>query len=163
MGKIKIGVSSCLLGEPVRYDGEHKRDPVVIDLLDERFEAISICPEVELGMGVPREPVYLQAGNPRLVGVESAREWDIADYNVKKLATLTNLSGFIIKSRSPSCGPVAVLHEKSGEKSTTAGLFAGAILKQFPTLPIIDEEALQDEKLRKNFIDRVLGYKGGSI
>ena len=110
MNKLKIGISSCLLGERVRYNEEHKRNPTVIDLLGQRFEAVPVCPEVELGMGVPREPVRLVAdiGKPRvvvrMVGAESGKDWTeaMAGFNSKKLESLRqqNLSGFIFKSRS---------------------------------------------------------------
>ena len=121
--KLKIGISSCLLGEPVRYDGEHKRNQTVIDLLGDRFEAVPVCPELEMGMGVPREPVQLMASDtaPHMVGAESGKDWTkaIADSNSKKLDDLVGLSGFIFKSRSPSCGldRVPLHHEKSEEQS----------------------------------------------
>jgi len=188
MNKLKIGISSCLLGERVRYNGEHKRNSTVIDLLGQRFEAVPVCPEVELGMGVPRERVQLVAPLPRMageslnpnqkfpagiskfpsgvvarmVGVESGKDWTeaMADFNSNKLETLTNISGFILKSRSTSCGPdnVPLHHGQSGEKSSTEGLFASALMKHFPSLPVIDEETLQDELARADFIARVLHY-----
>ena len=169
MNKLKIGISSCLLGERVRYNEEHKRNPTVIDLLGQRFEAVPVCPEVELGMGVPREPVRLVAdiGKPRvvvrMVGAESGKDWTEAmvGFNSIKLATLTNISGFILKSRSPSCGPgnVPLHHELSGEKSSTEGLLAGALMKHFPSLPVIDEETLQDEIAKEDFIARVIEHR----
>ena len=169
MNKLKIGISSCLLGERVRCNEEHKRNPTVIDLLGQRFEAVPVCPEVELGMGVPREPVRLVAdiGKPRvvvrMVGAESGKDWTEAmvGFNSIKLATLTNISGFILKSRSPSCGPgnVPLHHELSGEKNSTEGLFAGALMKHFPSLPVIDEETLQDEIAKEDFIARVIEHR----
>ena len=190
MKKLKIGISSCLLGESVRFNGEHKRNPTVIDLLGQRFEAVPVCPEVELGMGVPREPVRLVGSNMRMAGessnpyqkvplgiskspprvvvrmvvAESGKDWTeaMAGFNSKKLEALRqqNLSGFIFKSRSPSCGPgqVPLHHEQSGEKSSTEGLFARALMKHFPSLPVIDEETLQDEIARAGFIACVLQH-----
>ena len=160
--KLKIGISSCLLGERVRYDGEHKRNLTVIDLLGDRFEAVPVCPEVEIGMGIPREPVQLMAGKPgpQMVGVESGKDWTkaMAGFSSKKLDELAqqNLSGFIFKCRSPSCGTAGVPlhHEQSGEKTSTSGLFAAAFMKHFPDIPVIDEEALQDEKIRQDFFTR---------
>ena len=158
MKKIKIGVSSCLLGERVRYDGGHKRNQTVIDLLGQRFEAVPVCPEVELGMGIPREAVQLLAGDiaPYMVGIESGKDWTRAmtDFSSQKLQALTCLSGFIFKSRSPSCGTGNVPLHHEQEKS--AGLFAQAFTKHFPALPVIDEEQLQDEKAREGFIARVI-------
>jgi uncharacterized protein YbbK (DUF523 family) len=152
--KLKIGVSSCLLGQPVRYNGGHKHNQTVLDLfdLDERFEAVPVCPEVEMGMGVPREKVHI-AGD-RMVGVESGKDWTetLIDFNTKKLAELSGLSGFIFKSRSPSCGTQGVhLYGETGE--TTAGLFAKAFMKHFPDIPVIDEEQLQDKQAREKFIN----------
>ncbi len=157
MEKLKIGVSSCLLGQQVRYNGEHKYNQIVIDLfdLDDRFEAVSVCPEMEMGMGVPREKVQIVEGDEthRMVGVESGKDWTDAmtDFSSKKLEELNDLCGFIFKTRSPSCGTQAVpVHPATGE--TTAGLFARAFVKHFPDIPVIDEEQLQDEQARENFI-----------
>ncbi len=165
MKKLKLGVSSCLLGESVRYNGEHKRDSTVIDLLGQQFEAVPVCPEVELGMGVPREPVWLvanDASSERMVGSESGKDWTQAmvDFNSIKLEALRqqNLSGFIFKSRSPSCGPGNVPLHHEQEKSSTVGLFAHALMQYFPSLPVIDEEALQDEIVRQDFVARVIQY-----
>ena len=165
MKKLKLGVSSGLLGESVRYNGEHKRDSTVIDLLGQQFEAVPVCPEVELGMGVPREPVRLvanDASSERMVGSESGKDWTQAmvDFNSIKLEALRqqNLSGFIFKSRSPSCGPGNVPLHHEQEKSSTVGLFAHALMQYFPSLPVIDEEALQDEIVRQDFVARVIQY-----
>ena len=165
MKKLKLGVSSCLLGESVRYNGEHKRDSTVIDLLGQQFEAVPVCPEVELGMGVPREPVRLMANDAsseRMVGSESGKDWTQAmvDFNSIKLEALRqqNLSGFIFKSRSPSCGPGNVPLHHEQEKSSTVGLFAHALMQYFPSLPVIDEEALQDEIVWQDFVARVIQY-----
>jgi uncharacterized protein YbbK (DUF523 family) len=158
--KLKIGVSSCLLGQPVRYNGDHKYNQTVVDLLGDQFEAVPVCPEVEMGMGVPREQVQVVEG--RLVGVESGKDWTDAmnSFNSNKLEELAqlNLSGFIFKVRSPSCGTGRVpLHqEQSGEKSSSSGLFARAFMKHFPLIPVIDEEALQDKPTREKFIARII-------
>lgn len=156
--KPKIGVSSCLLGQAVRYNGGHKRNQPVIDLLGDEFEAVPVCPEVEMGMGIPREPVHILPGNERLVGVESAKDWTEAmhSFNSEKLDELAqlNLSGFIFKTRSPSCGIQAVpVHQETNE--TTSGLFARAFMKHCPHIPVIDEEQLQDKQSRENFIARL--------
>ncbi len=156
--KLKIGVSSCLLGERVRYSGGHKRNQTVIDLLGDQFEAVPVCPEVEMGMGVPREPVHIVKGNERFVGVGSGKDWTEAmhSFNAEKLEELTrlNVSGFIFKTRSPSCGIQDVfIHQETNE--TTSGLFARAFMKHFPHIPVMDEEQLQDKKARENFIARI--------
>jgi uncharacterized protein YbbK (DUF523 family) len=156
--KLKVGVSSCLLGQAVRYNGGHKRNQTVIDLLGDEFEAVPVCPEVEMGMGIPREPVHIVSDNERLVGIESRKDWTEAMhiFNTEKLEELArlNLNGFIFKTRSPSCGIQAVpAHPETSE--TTSGLFARAFMKQFPHIPVIDEEKLQDKQSRKNFIARL--------
>lgn len=161
--KYRVGISSCLLGESVRYDGRHKRSQAVLDLLDERFEAVPICPEVEAGMGVPREAVQLVAGNmlTRMVGVDSGKDWtvDMAELTTRKLDELSTLSGFIFKSRSPSCGvkdiPISDITGSTPVKPD-AGLFAQAVMRNFPSLPVIDEDALQNSSTRNDFIARVI-------
>ena len=137
----------------------------MIDLLGQQFEAVPVCPEVELGMGVPREPVRLvanDASSERMVGSESGKDWTQAmvDFNSIRLEALRqqNLSGFIFKSRSPSCGPGNVPLHHEQEKSSTVGLFAHALMQYFPSLPVIDEEALQDEIVRQDFVARVIQY-----
>ena len=96
----------------------------------------------------------------RMVGAESGKDWTEAmvGFNSIKLATLTNISGFILKSRSPSCGPGNVPLHHEQEKSSTVGLFAHALMQYFPSLPVIDEEALQDEIVRQDFVARVIQY-----
>jgi uncharacterized protein YbbK (DUF523 family) len=159
--KLKIGVSSCLLGERVRFDGAHKYNQIVADFLDHRFEGVPVCPEVELGMGIPREPVHLVAGKVlRMVGNESGKDWTDAmvGFTSKKLMDLTEqgLSGFIFKSRSPSCATGGIpVSSETGQVEQSAGLFAQAFMKHFPLTPVIDEDALQDEKTREIFIARV--------
>ena len=147
------------MGQLVRYNGGHKRNQTVIDLFDsgDQFEAVPVCPEVEMGMGVPREPVHILSGDERLVGVDSGKDWTEALYsfNAEKLEELTrlNVSGFIFKTRSPSCGINAIHHETS---ETTSGLFARAFMKHFPHIPVFDEEQLQDKQTRENFISLVI-------
>lgn len=159
--KVRVGVSSCLLGQPVRYNGGHKRNQTVIDLLGDRFEPVPVCPEVEMGMGVPREPVQLAANNERVVGVESGKDWTqtMTGFSSEKLEELTGLCGFIFKCRSPSCAVRdAPACNETGEK--TSGLFARAFMQHFPHIPVIDEEQLQDKFLRENFIACVVKLAG---
>jgi uncharacterized protein YbbK (DUF523 family) len=168
----RIGISRCLLGDEVRYDGGHKRDSVLLDVLGPRVEWVPVCPEVEVGMGTPREPIHLVAsadGVPsagervRLVGVQSREDWTArmeawAAKRARELVEL-KLSGYILEKDSPSCGPHAV-SVRHGERTTRTGrgLFAQALTDVLPHLPIEDEARLQDASIREDFIARVFAY-----
>ena len=160
---IRVGVSACLLGQNVRYDGGHKRDAYVVDTLGKFFEFVPVCPEVECGLGVPREPMRLVGDPeaPRLVtlktGVdltERMRDW--AMRRVRELGE-PNLRGFIFKAKSPSSGMerVKVYGEKGVPVPRGTGLFARAFMDAFPRLPVEDEGRLHDDRLRENFIERI--------
>jgi len=162
MDKIRIGVSKCLLGEPVRYDGQHKHDHFITDTLGRYFEFLGVCPEVECGLGVPRESMRLigDPANPSLVtrtGLDLTIR--MQDWVAKRVVDLEkeDLNGFIFKSRSPSSGMenVKVYDGKGGFSGKAPGLFAKAFMAHFPTLPCEDEGRLNDPDLRENFIERV--------
>jgi uncharacterized protein YbgA (DUF1722 family)/uncharacterized protein YbbK (DUF523 family) len=167
MEKIKIGISSCLLGEKVRYDGGHKWDRYITDTLGEYFDWLPVCPEVEYGLTIPRESMHMVGGfdNPRLIttrtGIdhtEGMLEWV---KNKLKILEQVDLNGFIFKSRSPSSGIGGVtVYTPSGMPGRKgAGLFGGAFLRRFPLVPAIDDGRLHDPSLRENFIERVFVYK----
>src|SRR5947208_11090851 len=135
--RLRVGVSSCLLGEKVRFDGQHKRDPFVVDELGKHVQWVPVCPELEVGMGVPREPVRLVrirgSQDARMVGIKSGDDWTarMQKFSAARVRALETeeLSGFILKAKSPSCGMVRVkLYD--GDKtdrapeSTGSGLFA---------------------------------------
>jgi uncharacterized protein YbbK (DUF523 family) len=149
---IRIGVSACLLGDEVRYDGGHKRDQSLIDLFGPDVEWVKVCPEVEIGMGTPREPIQLvdERGAIRLVGVTSGTDHTAAmtAYAAKKVDALAaeDLSGYILKAGSPSCGLAG------------PGLFARALLDRFPDLPIEEEGHLANPRQRERFLEQVLAY-----
>jgi uncharacterized protein YbbK (DUF523 family)/uncharacterized protein YbgA (DUF1722 family) len=157
---LKIGISQCLLGEQVRYDGGHKRNSLIVDLLGQVFSWVPVCPEVEAGLGVPREPVGLHAGESgtRMVGVETGADHTDAlnRFTVRKLEDLDGLSlrGFILKSGSPSCGRQVEVEGAGPEP----GLFARAISERFPALPTAEETELADPFARQNFVERVFAY-----
>ncbi|MES1208843.1 MAG: DUF523 and DUF1722 domain-containing protein [Pseudomonadota bacterium] len=169
--RVRVGVSSCLLGERVRFDGQHKRDAFVVDQLGKHVEWVPVCPELEVGMGVPREPVRLirlrAAPDPRMVGVKSGEDWTVrmqrfAAVRVRALDG-EELSGFVLKAKSPSCGMTRVkLYD--GDKTdrapepTGTGLFAAALMQRFPNLPVEEEGRLCDARLRENFIERLFAY-----
>lgn len=161
--EIRVGVSACLLGQPVRYDGGHKHDRYVTDTLGRYFTFVPVCPEVEAGLGVPREAMRLvgDPGAPRLVTIKTGqdltdrmRQW--AAGRVGELAG-ENLCGFIFKSKSPSSGftRVKVYNAQGSPAKLGVGLFARAFLDRFPLVPVEDEGRLHDDGLRENFIERV--------
>jgi uncharacterized protein YbgA (DUF1722 family)/uncharacterized protein YbbK (DUF523 family) len=167
MEKIKIGISSCLLGEKVRYDGGHKWDQYVTDTLGQYFEWMPVCPEVEYGLPVPREAMHLVGDPeaPRLVTVRTGTDQTegMLKWVKGKLKTLeqSDLHGFIFKSRSPSSGIGGVtVYTPSGMPGKKgAGLFGGAFIRSFPLIPVIDDGRLHDPKLRENFVERVFVYR----
>lgn len=179
MEKIKIGISSCLLGENVRYDGGHKWDRYITDTLGQFFEWVPVCPEVEYGLPVPREAMHLigTPDSPHLVTVRTGIDHteDMLEWVAKKLKKLEKeeLCGFIFKSRSPSSGISGVkVYTSSGMPGKKgAGIFGGAFTRHFPIIPVIDDGRLHNLSLRENFIERVFVYrrwkeflkKGGSV
>lgn len=167
MEKIKIGISSCLLGEKVRYDGGHKLDRYITETLGRYFEWVSVCPEVEYGLSVPREAMRLigDPEAPRLVTIRTKIDHTegILSWAEKKLKLLEReeLCGFIFKSKSPSSGisGVKVFNNSGTPIRKGIGIFAGAFIKRFPLIPVIDDGRLHDPVLRENFIERVFVYK----
>lgn len=166
---IRVGLSSCLLGEPVRYDGGHKRDRYLTDTLGRYFEWVSVCPEVELGMGTPRPPVRLVAdgasGGVRMVEPETGRDWTGAmeTWARQRLRAQEplDLCGYVLKSGSPSCGMerVKVYGEKGVPAKAGRGVFAAALLARFATLPVEEEGRLHDPQLRESWVERVFAYR----
>ncbi len=163
---IRIGISKCLLGEQVRFDGGHKLDRFITSTLGQYFEWVPVCPEVELGLGTPRETlrlVQLDEGIG-LVMPKSGRDWtremnEYAKARVRELAA-EDLSGYILKSDSPSCGMARVrVYAPSGMPTRNGvGLFARELLQHCPDLPIEEEGRLSDPRLRENWIERVFAY-----
>jgi uncharacterized protein YbgA (DUF1722 family)/uncharacterized protein YbbK (DUF523 family) len=163
---LRLGVSSCLLGEKVRFDAGHKRDRFVTDLLGNFVEWVPVCPELESGMGVPRPAMRLvrQGDALQLLEIASGRDHtarmrDYAEKRVRALGAL-DLCGYVLKKDSPSCGMtrVKVYAQKGGAKRDGTGLFASALLRAFPNLPVEEEGRLNDPNLRENFIERVFAY-----
>lgn len=165
--KIRLGISACLLGEKVRYDGTSKLDRFLTDTLGRYVEYVPVCPEVEYGMGVPREPVRLEGEpvDPRMVGIESGEDHTsgMKRWAYKRVRDLENegLCGFIFKSKSPSCGMerVMVFSPDGVASNTGVGMFARAFMDRFPLVPVEDEDGLHDPKLRETFIEIVFTMK----
>ncbi|MCP4665034.1 MAG: DUF523 and DUF1722 domain-containing protein, partial [Deltaproteobacteria bacterium] len=163
MEKIRIGVSTCLLGEAVRYDGGHALDRYVTETLGRHMEIVPVCPEMEAGFGVPREPVRLKGNpaSPRLMTVNTKKDltgtmtaW--ARRRVRELEK-EDLCGFVFKSKSPSSGMagVKVYREKGMPVKKGVGLFARTFMEHFPLIPVEEDGRLHDLHVRENFIERI--------
>lgn len=165
--RIPVGISACLLGEEVRYNGGHKRDRYVRETLGRYFDYIPLCPEVAIGLGVPRPPIRLvNAGDnaPRAVHVDDP-ENDVtdrlADYGQEQGRALNGrISGYILKAKSPSCGMerVKVYDRKGMPSGNGRGIFAEALMREQSLLPVEEEGRLSDPGIRDNFVERVWVY-----
>ncbi|NWF54064.1 MAG: DUF523 and DUF1722 domain-containing protein [Syntrophaceae bacterium] len=165
--KIRLGISTCLLGEKVRFDGGHKLDHFLTDTLGQYVEYVPVCPEVECGFGIPRESFRLVGDpeNPRLVTTRTNvdhtdRMLAWAKKRVQELEK-ENLCGYIFKSGSPSSGMERVkVYDRNGVPAKVGvGIFARAFMDHFPLLPVEEEGRLHDPKLRENFIERIFTLK----
>ncbi|HMS82997.1 MAG TPA: DUF523 and DUF1722 domain-containing protein [Nitrospira sp.] len=164
---LRLGISRCLLGDEIRFDGGHKQDRFLTDVLGCYVEWVSVCPEVEAGLGVPREAMRL-VGNPRhprLMTVTSKDDHTLAmettiEERLDSLGKL-NLSGFVFKRGSPSCGleRVRVYTAQGMPSHSASGIFAKAFRNEFPLIPVEEEGRLCDPSLRENFIERVFCYR----
>jgi uncharacterized protein YbbK (DUF523 family) len=172
-GRPRVGISRCLLGDEVRYDGGHKRDDVLIATLGSVVQWVPVCPEVEAGMGTPREAIDLVASDDgaaagearvRLLGVQSRTDWTatMVAFSAARVRELVDheLDGYVLKSDSPSCGLEGVRVRREGEVSRDGrGLFAEALVVAFPNLPIEEERRLSDPVACHEFIARVFEHQ----
>ncbi|HEX7622800.1 MAG TPA: DUF523 domain-containing protein, partial [Anaeromyxobacteraceae bacterium] len=164
--ELRIGVSSCLLGQNVRYDGGHKRDDFLTGLLAEFVRFVPVCPEVELGLGTPREAIRLvrEGALVRLVGRASGADHTepmrhLAEQRVAELAHL-DLDGYVLKKDSPSCGMERVkVYGGAVATRDGRGAFAAVLLERLPLLPVEEEGRLNDLPLRENFVERVFAHR----
>lgn len=164
--RIRVGVSSCLLGQKVRYDGQHKLDRFVASDLGAWFDFVPICPEMGIGLGTPRPPIRLVhiGEDVRARGVDDST-LDVTDrlaaYFDDVADQVAGVSAYILKRASPSCGMerVKVYSEKGHPGRAGTGIFAGAMMARFPNLPVEEEGRLNDPVLRENFIERVFVYR----
>ena len=165
--RIKVGISTCLLGENVRYDGGHKLDRYIRDTLGEYVDFVPVCPEVECGMPVPREAMRLVGDpeSPRLVTIRTHKDMtkqmlDWATVRVRQLES-EDLCGYIFKSNSPSSGMerVKVYNDNGMPQKKGVGLFAKAFMERFPLLPTEEEGRLHDPRIRENFIESIFALK----
>ncbi len=164
---VRIGISACLLGQQVRYDGGHKRDAFLVDTFGRYVEWVPVCPEVEMGLGVPRDTMRLElhGSEVRMVTPRTGADHTegMRTFAEKRLAGLAKerLCGYILKKDSPSCGMERVRVYPSNEisKRSGRGLFAAALIAYFPHLPVEEEGRLNDPRLRENFVTRVFAYQ----
>jgi uncharacterized protein YbbK (DUF523 family) len=162
---IPVGISACLLGHKVRYDGGHKRSRYCLNVLSDCFDFVPFCPEVAIGMSTPREPIRLvgSAESPRVVGVKDSSidvTDKLKDYADKVADKHTELCGYILMKGSPSCGMerVKVYHENGLPNEAGTGAYAAQLMRNKPALPVEEEGRLNDPVLRENFITRVFVY-----
>jgi len=162
---LTLGISACLLGERVRYDGGHRLDHYLRDTVGRFIQWVPVCPEVECGLPVPREPMHLAGthDNPRLITQDTGADHTIMmkKWMPEKLRELEKkaLCGFVFKSRSPSCGLKVEVQEGNGVSTRIRrGLFAMAFTERFPLMPVVDDEMLYDPETRRDFFERVLDY-----
>jgi len=168
--RLRVGVSSCLIGQKVRYDGQHKRDDFLTEVLDPFVEWVPVCPELELGLGVPRPPIRLvtlggREETPRLVAERSGADHTeaMARYAAERVEALggEDLAGYVVKKDSPSCGMerVRVYGPRGGPpRRDGVGAFTRVLLDALPLLPVEEEGRLRDPSLRESFIERVFAY-----
>jgi len=164
---LRLGISRCLLGDEVRFDGGHKKDSFLTDVFGRYVEWVPVCPEVEAGLGTPREAMRLVGNpqNPRLVTIKSGTDHTRAleTMTTNRNAELKNfdLSGYVFKKGSPSCGTerVRIYNEHGMPNRNGVGLFARAFIEQFPLIPVEEEGRLCEPTLRENFIERVFCYR----
>jgi uncharacterized protein YbgA (DUF1722 family)/uncharacterized protein YbbK (DUF523 family) len=172
--QLRIGVSACLLGEEVRYDGGHKRNPFLVEVLGRFAEWVPVCPEAEAGFGTPRPAMHLVANDGgadasrlKLLTVRDHRDLTapmraLATRRAAHLATM-NLDGYVLKKDSPSCGLLRVKVYAAGGSNAAIrngrGLFADALCRAMPLLPVEEEGRLADPRLRENFIERLFAYR----
>lgn len=166
MDSVRVGISSCLLGEPVRYDGGHKRDVFLTEELGRLVEFVPLCPEVEIGLGVPRPTLHLErrGDEVRMVVTDSGedltermRSW--AERAAERIAA-AELDGYVLKRGSPSCGVERVkLYDENGSPAAVGrGLFAAALIERLPLLPVEEEDRLRNARLREHFVARLFAH-----
>ena len=163
--QIRVGVSSCLLGQEVRYDGGHKRNAYMLNNLSGYFEFVPYCPEVAIGMGVPRPPIRLvrREDGVHAVGIDDPamdKTEALRDYAFEVAGQLGDIAGYILKKDSPSCGMarVRVFDHNNVPAKVGSGIYAATLMECLPNLPVEEEGRLMDPVLRENFIERVFIY-----
>jgi uncharacterized protein YbbK (DUF523 family) len=165
--RIRLGISACLLGEPVRFDGGHKRDPFLVESLGPFVDWVPVCPEVESGLDAPRESMRLVQtdGRIRLLTNKTAQDHTtrMHGYARRRVEGLVDdaLVGFVLKKDSPTCGleRVTVYGTAGIPVKSGRGLFADALVARFPLLPVEEDGRLNDPRLRENFVERIFACR----
>jgi uncharacterized protein YbbK (DUF523 family) len=162
---IKVAISSCLLGNPVRYDGRHKRHDLIITMLDKYFEVIVVCPEMWAGMGTPRPPIQLVKMNENIhaLGIEdnsndvTDRLLEVADAFIRQHP---DLGGAILTTRSPSCGlgSTPLFNRRNDEIGLGNGIFADRLTSAFPEMPVREDIWFENQSAVDQFVERVRAY-----
>ncbi|MAD76847.1 MAG: hypothetical protein CML20_19030 [Rheinheimera sp.] len=161
---IKIGISACVLGEPVRFDGGHKASTFCLQQLKPLVKFVAICPEQAIGLGVPRPAIRLQRDEHQQIRLVQSRDNRIdhteqmQQYTEKLLPTLTTLSGYVVCAKSPSCGMERVrVYDAAGQQlgKVGTGIFTHQLMQRYPWLPVEEDGRLLDPALRENFITRI--------
>lgn len=162
-----VGVSACLLGHQVRFDGGHKRNPFLLDELAKHVEFVPVCPETAIGLGIPRPPIRLVGDleNPRVLGVADPSldvTHQLQAYAESQISQFSHISGFVLKKDSPSCGMERVkVYTVAGNSAVRkgTGTFARVLMQSLPLLPVEEEGRLNDPILRENFINRIYVFQ----
>jgi uncharacterized protein YbbK (DUF523 family)/uncharacterized protein YbgA (DUF1722 family) len=157
---VKLAISSCLLGENVRYDGKNKRNQYILGALNECFAFTPICPEVAIGLGTPRPTIDLVTKDNSIRAIfNSTPELDLTarlrDFAETQSESLNSLCGYIVKARSPSCGLSDAVIISTDEESKGPGIYTQQVIKNIPHLPVVDEIGLTSDRIRDNFLERV--------
>ena len=163
---LRIGVSSCVIGEEVRWNGGHSRQRYLTDMLGPFVEYVPVCPEVEVGMGVPRPTVRLvrEGETIRMIDPKNEVDWTSSMNRLSRSRASDlageDLSGFVLKKDSPTCGVFRVrIYTDTGVERNGRGLFADALIQRMPNLPIEEEGRLNDARIRENFVERIFAYR----
>ena len=163
---IRIGVSSCVIGEEVRWNGGHSRQRYLTDMLGPFVEYVPVCPEVEVGMGVPRPTVRLvrEGDDIRMIDPKNEVDWTSSMRRLSRTRSSeladAGLHGFVLKKDSPTCGVFRVrIYTDSGVERNGRGLFAAALIQRMPHLPVEEEGRLNDARIRENFVERIFAYR----
>lgn len=160
---IQVGISSCLLGQQVRYDGGHKRSPFCTDSLEKFVNYVPVCPEMGIGLGTPRPTIRLELNNQDIIAkCQDGRDLttQLEDFSQQTVAQLDYLSGYIFCAKSPTCGMerVKIYRPNGYSLSDGIGLYARHIMQTYPALPVEENGRLNDAQLRENFITRLYAY-----